>query len=591
MLDPGIPRRTLAALAVTMPFACARAAKPVGPLPASSGLAPVLGVSPPPADASAPIPAWPESIAQALAIHGLPHVEPVALPRDDHGTERWLAFVGTTDMALAAWRVRRSGEGTVTVEPVARWPVGVRVVGASVDQGIAYVLLETLAVLDQPAGLRGVWIDAPGRASPFEASPLALGDVATLDDLASRLAHPPPQAPADGGSGDLQAALLAASASPEALSRSIPDDGVDLEVSWQGLFRQKTGKLGKNDAVAVPARPAASADAQGRSATDRLLSILREALGTHACGPDACEAFSDRGRSVVRFVSQSGHWFVKAVVEDAPAAHSKSGTEPARLVEVSADTAGTTELLRARVRDVGRVLGQAPLDANGGTIGVALTDSVPDAPLVVVREGAASRFIALETGSVPAPANDASWESAFADVDGDGRTDVVIRSATTRADGPPLSWTQVFLAPQPSVQATSMEADLASSLSTMDAPDAKAGASAAVGIPSRAVAHADACRLLAAAGTPAGFRRVTSPDAKLLLFQEPGRPTWRPKVVMPAKVAADQVRVFAAHCGELVCDEARPYCSSTATADSQHVWFGWRAGKLEIVGAADYDGE
>jgi hypothetical protein len=293
----------------------------------------------------------------------------------------------------------------------------------------------------------------------------------------------------------------------------------------------------------------------------------------------------------VRFVSRGGRWLVKSIAEDAPAVRSTPGSVAARIVDASAGTSGTTELLRARVRDVRRVLGEAALDANGGTIAVALTDTVPDAPLVVVREGAAGRFIVLEAGAVPAQTNDASWDSAFADVDGDGRTDVVIRTATTRADGTPMAWTQVFLAPPPSVQATSMEADLASSLSTMDAPDARTAASAAVGIPSRAVAHADACRLLSAAGTPAGFRRVTSPDARLLLFQEPGRPTWRPKVVMPAKVAADQVRVFAAHCGELVCDPARPYCAWTSASDSQHVWFGWRAGKLEIVGAADYDGE
>jgi hypothetical protein len=163
--------------------------------------------------------------------------------------------------------------------------------------------------------------------------------------------------------------------------------------------------------------------------------------------------------------------------------------------------------------------------------------------------------------------------------------------ATTRDDGTALSWTQVFLAPPPSVQSASMEADLASSFATMDALDAKSAAAAAVGIPSRAVSHQDACRLLAAAGSPAGFRRVASPDARLLLFQEPGRPTWRPKVVTIGKIAADQVRGLNAHCADLSCDDARPYCAWNSAADSQHVWFDWRAGKLEIVGAADYDGE
>jgi hypothetical protein len=77
----------------------------------------------------------------------------------------------------------------------------------------------------------------------------------------------------------------------------------------------------------------------------------------------------------------------------------------------------------------------------------------------------------------------------------------------------------------------------------------------------------------------------------VLLFDEPAMPTWQPKVVPLAKLAPDDVRGMGVHCAELACSPARPYCGWSGGADSTHVWFGWRDGKLEIVGAADYQGE
>src|SRR5581483_11239830 len=98
-------------------------------------------------------------------------------------------------------------------------------------------------------------------------------------------------------------------------------------------------------------------------------------------------------------------------------------------------------------------------------------------------------------------------------------------------------WSQAYLAPGPTVQASALEADLPSAVATMDAGDAAAAARAAVALPLRGVAPDDACRLLAAATTPAGFRRTAAPDARILLFSEPGLPTWRPRLVPLGRVA------------------------------------------------------
>ncbi len=394
--------------------------------------------------------------------------------------------------------------------------------------------------------------------------------------------HPPQVVAPDGEAGTLLAALHASwSIFGRGSFESLSTEGADVDVAWQSLFLERVGHIGRGE---TPPGPMA----------ERALGIVREALGTQACGPDTCEAWSDRGRGVVRFALDDGHWAVRALIEDAPASRTSAastGAGQAREIEASTTEDATAEVLRARVREVKQLLGEAPLTATGGTIGVALTDAAPDAPCIVVREGPSARLFLLDVAAVYPSAGDVTWSVGFADVDGDGRTDVALRMNTTRRPTrSPLSWTQVFLAPAPSMQASSVEQDLASALVAMGAPDAKAAARAAASLPPRGVPHDDACRLLSTASTPTGFRRVASADARLLLFQDPGRPTYRPKVVLREKAATDDVRELGAHCSELSC-VARAYCSWSSGTDSEHVWFGWTRGKLELVGAANYDGE
>ncbi|HEY8042327.1 MAG TPA: VCBS repeat-containing protein [Polyangiaceae bacterium] len=463
------------------------------------------------------------------------------------------------------------------VEPVDHWPAGARVLGGVVQDGVAYVLLESQRLLDQPAGLRGVWIDAGTLRSPFEASPMALADVRDASDLASRVAHPPPVGSSDRSAVALLATLRAASASTSSLARALAAEGADVEVAWQSTFVQPVGKLDGEGAAPSPL-------------ADRVLADVRAAVTTQACGADACEAWTDAGHAVVRFVVQGGRWVVRTVVEDAPLPRTTPGATP-REVEPSPSSSATESTLRSRAREVKAVLGEAPLTSAGGTIGVGITDLAPDAPVVAISEGGSARVFALDVGTVHADTTETRWAAAFADVDGDGRTDVVVRMSGKRVDGAPLAWTQIYLAPPPSVQAISLEADLPSALVVMDSGDARAAAHAAVAVPARAVARDDACRLLIAASTPAGFRRVASADARVLLFDEPAMPTWRPKVVPASKVAADDVRGLGAHCAELTCSATRSYCAWTGGADSQHFWFGWRDGQLALLGAADYQGE
>jgi hypothetical protein len=421
-----------------------------------------------------------------------------------------------------------------------------------------------------------VWTDRP---SDFDRSPLALANVSELAELPARMeALPAPVTPLEHNTAGLLATLRAASASPQALAHTLAPQGADVEVVWQSLFAKS---IGHADAATLP-----TSDVGGRA-----LSLVRDALGTQACGLDACEAWTDRGHAVVRFAPHEGEWTLVALLEDAAAGPPAPSQSPPREVDPSPAPDATRAVLEARAKEIKQILGEAPLSGAGGTIGVAVTGAAPDAPTIAVREGAGARLFPLDVGAVRAEVAEGAWEAAFADVDGDGRTDVVLRMAGARTDGSKLAWTQFFLSPPASVQVTSVEADLASALAVMDAPDAKTAARAASAIAARPVGHDEACQVLSSATTPAGFRRAAAAGARLLQFQQPGRPTWRPKIVPLAKIAAGDVHDLGAHCADLKCDKTRPYCSYTVPGDSLHVWFSWNGARLEIQGAADYTGE
>jgi len=544
----------------------ARVSAPVAPRPVQA------------ADAGLANP-WPPGLLEALASHGEPHGTPLGLPRDSRGRERWLAFVGTPDIATGAWHVTRGEDGVMDVGPVERFPVGVKVVSGLTEGGVAYVLLESVGVLDQPAGMRSVWIDASSGSSPFESSPMALADVGEASILAARVKSAQAHGTTERSTAALWTALRAASASAAALIRSLPPRGADVQLAWQSTFAQTVGHIRSDSAAGSPL-------------VSRALDIVRATLTTRACGIDACEAWTERGHAIVRFALVDARWAVRAVIEDAPvlAASGQASAHP-HLVQAVTEAPQADALFSARARHIEHILGRAPLTATGGIVAVVQTDLDPSAPEVAIEEGGTVRFFPVDSGALRVEGSASSWEAAFADVDGDDRTDVILRMTARDAGGRPLGFAQAFLSPQASVQATSVEADLPSALAVADATSADAAARAAIAIPLRAVNREEACRLLASAGTVAGFRRAAASDTRVLHFDEPSLPTWRPKVVGLAKLTNDDVRGIGTHCADLVCDGRRPYCAWTAGADSEHLWFGWTEERLQLVGAADYDGE
>jgi len=305
-------RRAVTAAILTLlplPVACAHASPPpASPAPPRQAMT-TAPAADPSVQAEVPAPAWPELFAGAMQVHGEPHAQPIPLPRDAQGRDRWLVFVGSSDVAIGAWRVTRDASGAMQAEAVERWPVGVRVAGGIVEGGAAFVLLESVAVLDQPPGLRGVWIDAGSRTTPFDSAPMALADVHDVAELAARAAHPPPVGSSERTAVALLASLRAASGSTALLARTLATEGADVGIAWQGTFVQHVGRLDGEGAAPNPL-------------ADRVLSIVRAAVTTQACGADSCEAWTDTGHAVIRFVVQGGRWVVRSVIEDAPLARS-----------------------------------------------------------------------------------------------------------------------------------------------------------------------------------------------------------------------------------------------------------------------------
>src|SRR5689334_16496110 len=84
-----------------------------------------------------------------LRARGSFHAEPIHIPADGDLPEQWIVFLGSPTVARAVWRVRRDAPDA----PLRGWPDGVRVVAHRLANDVVHVIVETVAVLAQPAGL------------------------------------------------------------------------------------------------------------------------------------------------------------------------------------------------------------------------------------------------------------------------------------------------------------------------------------------------------------------------------------------------------------------------------------------------------
>ncbi len=536
----------------------------------------------------------PPDLLAAIRARGTLHGEPIKIPAAGKYPDRWVVLLGTADVARAAWLVtpgadpRDAGAASVDagasgvawdeLAPIESWPIGVKVVGSVVRQSVVYFVLETAKVLDQPAGLRAVWFDGFGNPSPFVVAETAFVGVRDVAELERRIdAGPPAQRRAPDGA--LMATLKAASKSEAALAAALAPQGLELTDVWQSSFAQTIETV---DAQRLSASPRAQ----------EVLDAVKDAIQNDHCAGDECEAATAKGHVAFGFVEQGGKWLLRTFAREYTPVYPPPNATP-RAVASSPNTTSTELALRELVRATKEILGEAPLLANasGSTIGVALTDFEFNGPAVVVREGDVARIFPLSAmGFIDANASETRFEARFADLDGDGRTDAIVRGAGRSADGTPLVFTQAFLAPPPSVNAADMLGDHGSELALLNAQSIDAAATAALAVPTRGVSAADACKLLVGADKLAVFRRVATADVRVLTFDEPMLPTYRPRVTLEGKLRPEDVRDTGRRCKELECSATRPYCLVTDGPYSEVYWFTWDKSTMRLAGAAFYTG-
>jgi hypothetical protein len=507
----------------------------------------------------------------AVRARGSLHGEPVRIPAAGKTPERWLVFLGTPDVATSAWYVT-PGDPKNELAPVDRWPAGARVVGSVVRDGRAFVLLESVALLDQPAGLRGVWVD--GNGDPFA----GVRELPELERRVDALQSAPATPSADAA--DRIAALRAAGQSDAALARALAGDGAELVEVWQSTFLRGTGRV---DASSLSASPRAQ----------ELVRIVRDAAEDDRCHGEVCETEMPAGTAKVVLAAQGGHYVIRAFRIDALPPPSVFGTP--RAVAASATTTSTEQVLTSQVRTAREIVGEAPLYPSGksdlATLGVAVTDRECNGPAVVLHDGPFARVFPLSSlCMVAARLSPPRLEARFADVDGDGRTDAIVRlSGRDAADASSdTSLIQVFLAPGATVQADEMTADHATELALLSVPTIDDAVKAVLAVPTHGTTTKDACRVLAGTSSLPAFRRASSTDVRVLFFDEPSMPTYRARVVPERNLVPDDVKLSGKECGDLECNPSRPVCASDD--DDAFYWFTWMGGQLRLAGAAFYSG-
>ena len=436
------------------------------PTSATSASAPAAAPPPPEPPAANPL--------AAMRARGPFHVTPMAFGESADTISAWLVFLGSPEVARAAWWVELDGKQSPVATRLEPWPAGARVLGsAAADDGRRFLFLESAAVLDQPAGiLSGLWIW--GKMPPEPDAPRFAG-ARSVAELEARVRGPALRQPT---SEEIDAVLATARGSLTALAAHVSHDGVDIFHVWQHTFPEAVAHLDATGLAKAPAAPRLL-EILGRAHLDGCLFPRCPGVGfepkrarvghpsglrrhTHAAARDARAARSPR----------VGH----AAGGDAPSPPRAGG--PGR----RNPRGGPLARNRARIK---------------GTVTVALVDGDDDPALgghLPLRRRLRGLLFADELGR--------DVDVRFADVDGDHRTDVLLRARPApagAATGRPPS-AHVYLTPRTvalrwgGMQAK-LGADMASALYVREAATINEAVGRALQTPARA-ASADEMRAL-----------------------------------------------------------------------------------------------
>jgi hypothetical protein len=499
-----------------------------------------------------------------------------------------LAFTGDTEVAAGAWVIADRSR-PAEVRAVERWPSGVHVIAAGVgvfapdrvDRRVIYVLVETTAALDRPAGQRSVLMlsDLDDRAHAWraESAPLdvqrrvserIVSDGPSLVRAANHLEGgeplmddwPHPTLFPDGQS------FVWRARTPHALA-------AELGLARVKLFTRYP------DGIVVP-----TATVQ-RSAFDTS-PIVTSLLGSII-----------RGRAIWQLNVEpitSGPDGYTLSAEIAPAAPTRPpATTATQTVADDGDRALVERELRARYAGDPRVVAAARLSAQGGTVAVAEVAAAHASVVVVVERGVTRVF---DLGRALAFSRDRDPDGAavravrFLDGNGDGRADVLVESEEAGV----VAHRGLYLTPSASM-ASELTYDLGSAVVLNTAATLDDAVAALATVPWRSVIPRAACPLAQAARTLAGLRRVGARDLRVITFGEYNAYAWRATFRPPSELSAEALSELAdrappyvstVRCPDIRCASDRPVCWHHPNA----YWFSWDGPRLRLAAVAMYGG-
>ena len=531
---------------------CAAQAPVAAPAPAPAESETIEPEAPPPPVVET---VDPRTLVQRALEPGVEiHAGPVIA--DDGSSVAWVGRKGVTRarVVVGPGDAMRSEPVALATRAIAAFRVGKSVVA----------ILETLAALDQPAGIHG--IDAE-PALRVVLDPDVLVELEHADEAGVRawIARHPPRPPGPVPAVDLSPLAKTLAGGVGAL---VSPRGVDVIEIYQAQFARVVRHLDRAAAAKLPSPAAVTACASAS-----------------CCAADQCE-FSDGRAGGVSFLLEREDGVLRAtrVMQVEPRSHLPSPPLTPRRVDPVAISEGDAVIARAGLH--GKALGAAP-NGHGGLV-VVMRGKQENAPLVAIEEeGALLRVLPIEVAGLDGVRVDV----AFADLDGDGRTDLMLASFPT----PPFDAMSKgaraffpFVMPA-SIDVTLLLLDLASAPLARSATTLDGAIDAARKLPPGSVTQKEACPLIRAAQRASTLRGALAPGAPLFGFIEPGS--------FAVSALRETPEVFVGEgamrvdCTNYVCDVARPVCAwNTAPGTDAFTFTRDAKGKLRIAAGLRYRG-
>jgi hypothetical protein len=426
------------------------------------------------------------AIAAFVAVHGGRHAGPFRLPDG-----RWLFFVGG-DVARGGWVASVAAATSETVFEAVDLPRAVRVLDVVVHGASAYVLVESVAALDQPAGLRGVVVVGKDEA------PWTWADARSASELLLRIGEERPSVPLRGVDPKR---FARAAKSTAALAAEIGAQGVDVYEIWQRVLVRKVDHLDRESVKTSPRR-------------DALRGLLGR-LGSEwaTCEPERARCLvghtGDMSNDEGAYLSRDGDARRLQALYLVQSPPKRADPEPPPSAG-GGDTLVETWRFTHDARSAPRVLAQA--DVGGGHVFGVVGDG-KDA-WIVERDGAYSNVERVvsprewdtDTSVGPSPG------ARIVDLDGDGVAEILVWDTTSRVP-------RLLVYRRTHTVANPLERDLfgaevpALGAATFDEAERLARA------PLQGVRPSDQqrCALVTKASTARGFRSLAAPGARVVV--------------------------------------------------------------------------